>query len=238
MRQVPHYTIIGSGRLATHFATYFLALRLPFDQWSRKDPEHHLASACQTSTHILLLISDDAIENFFHTTLKPVLQDQTVVHCSALIDVSGVNFAHPLMTFGPDPYPLSSYQEIPFIISNEGPCLANLLPGLCNPSVRISPEMRSKYHAYCVMSGNFTSIIWSLIRQRMQQEIGIDPSLMHPYLQQTCTNIIKSDRPLTGPFVRNDQKTIKQHQQCLKNTAWQTLYDTMYEIYLREYHDH
>ena len=65
MGQVPpiSYLMIGNGRLAGHLSHYFSLEKIPHRRWHRRcgSPlEEVLASA----THVLVLISDDAIEPF------------------------------------------------------------------------------------------------------------------------------------------------------------------------------
>lgn len=68
MRQVSKYLIIGSGQMATHFVYYLKLLNLPWQQWSRKNnTAQELVEYSKTCPHVLLLISDQAIDNIFTT---------------------------------------------------------------------------------------------------------------------------------------------------------------------------
>src|SRR3990167_6290835 len=70
MRQVPHYLIIGSGRLATHLQHYFFHLQLGYDTWCRQRSKAALAPKLEKATHVLLAISDDAIETWIQEALS------------------------------------------------------------------------------------------------------------------------------------------------------------------------
>ena len=70
MRQVPKYLLIGNGRVARHFQHYFTLLQIPFAAWHRQEPLAKLHSQLEQATHILLLISDQAIDEFSITHLQ------------------------------------------------------------------------------------------------------------------------------------------------------------------------
>ena len=58
MRQVPHYCLIGDGRVATHFHLYFRSLKLPFNTWSRRHNSiESLPSILSKFTHALVPLS-------------------------------------------------------------------------------------------------------------------------------------------------------------------------------------
>ena len=65
MRQVPNYLIVGNGQMAFHMGHYFRCLSIPYQQWYRSQHDSAtLHRLIQQATHILLLINDDAIEDF------------------------------------------------------------------------------------------------------------------------------------------------------------------------------
>jgi len=153
------YLIIGDGRVARHFGHYLSFLGITFQQWSRSQSNSTaLASVAKKSTHVLLLISDTAIESLI--TDHPSLSDQCCVHFSGALVTDLAYGAHPLMTFGPEFYALEDYQQIPWIIEKEAPPFSELLPGLPNPSFSIEKDKKDYYHALCVMSNNFTTLLW------------------------------------------------------------------------------
>jgi 2-dehydropantoate 2-reductase len=156
--QVPAYLLIGNGRVARHVACYFDHLGLSCTQWHRGMPEETLAAQAAAASHILILIRDDAIADFaqFHLSGVSALK----IHFSGALVAAGIHGAHPLMTFGPDLYAPEKYAAIPFVIEDDAPDFAALLPGLPNAHARIKKNDKAKYHALCAMAGNFSCLLW------------------------------------------------------------------------------
>jgi len=233
MRQVP-YLLIGSGRIAQHFQCYLDLLQLPYHSWSRKqNTPQELQSLAKICSPILLLISDKAIAEFIE--LYPFLREKLLVHCSGCLTVPGVPSAHPLMTFiSGEGLDLARYQKIPFILSEEAPDLATLLPGLPNVAYRIPERLRPLYHALCVLSGNFTVILWQKIFKEFEERLQIPATVAQPYLEQITRNLLADpQKALTGPLVRDDQKTIDANLRALENDPFQSLYHSFVETYRR-----
>lgn len=230
------YTIIGDGRMATHFCHYLDLLFIPYWQWSRRlyignemRSETKLTEMVGQSTHVLLLIRDDAIEAFI--TAHPEIKEKKLVHFSGCLSVDFAYSAHPLMTFGPEKYLLSQYQQIPFIIEKEGPSFAELLPGLSNPNFKIAKAQKAFYHCLCVMANNFTTILWQKCFKEMENKWGIDKQYLFPFLQQTVMNLKIHQQTLTGPLARNDLKTIGMNLAALENDAFYPVYAAFVEAY-------
>src|SRR5580658_6221456 len=113
MRQVPRYLLVGNGRLARHLRFYFSSLHLTVDTWHRPESIAALHEKITHATHILLLISDRAIDEFCREHL---LQSTAIkIHCSGSLNSPYAYGAHPLMTFSHDLYEHDRYQTIPFI---------------------------------------------------------------------------------------------------------------------------
>lgn len=237
MRQVPRYLIIGNGRVARHFAYYFILLHIPFVQWHRSMPIEELQSTLPHVTHVLLLIRDDAIESFAYTHL--IGCTATLVHFSGSLVIDTVYGAHPLMSFGPALYSLEEYQTIPFVIDATAPSFETLLPGLVNQSVRLAAEKKAKYHALCVLSGNFSCLLWQKIFADFEKEFNIPSSVVHPYLKKQMHNIMLDyQKALTGPLVRNDKNTIDRNLVALENDPYQKLYQAFVDCYEELTHEY
>ena len=233
MRQVPQYGIIGNGRLAKHIQHYLKTLNIPYRTWNRKNTNNELKLLGHTCSVVLVLIADDAIAHFFKQ-YQSYFNDTQVVHCSAVAQVPGMLFAHPLMTFTQELYDDEIYRSIPFTICKDGPTLSSILPGFPNPSITISENQRVRYHTYCVMSGNFATILWKTMLKRLQQELKVDPILIEPYFKQINHNILKDKEPLSGPLARNDRQTIAQHLDIIKNSELESLYLSMLKLHFGE----
>lgn len=233
MRQVPAqpgitasqavaYLIIGDGRLARHLQAYFRFEALPYLTWSRTSqaspdsPDSNLRSLAAKATHILLAISDSAIEPFLKE--HRFLQDKVCVHFSGALVTPLAASAHPLMTFSQltssqGAYSHERYLEIPFVLEKGRGSLSNLLPGLKNPSFEIQRDDKVRYHALCVMSGNFTTLLWEKTFREFAK-LGLPKEVLFSYLNQITENLEASPAGtsvLTGPLVRGDQTTIEKH---------------------------
>lgn len=208
------YLIVGSGRTARHFAEYCRLLQLPFLTWSRKfdTSDSDLVQKSKASTHILLLISDSAIADFIKA--HPFLKEKLLIHFSGALEIPDAVGAHPLMTFGPELYTLAEYQKIPFVLTSQH-VFSEVLPGLPNRSFQIAAEEKAYYHALCVMSGNFTTLLWQKMREGLKS-LHLPADIANPYLEQITKNILATPNlALTGPLARRDQITMDKNLQAL-----------------------
>jgi predicted short-subunit dehydrogenase-like oxidoreductase (DUF2520 family) len=230
-----HYLIIGSGRTAKHFAHYFQLLALHFETWNRHEPWALLQTRLERATHVLLLISDSALESFYQQNLKQL--DRVYIHCSGAMEIAGIQSAHPLMTFSETLYDLPTYQSIPFILTSTQK-ISDLLPGLSNPTYQISPEQKAYYHSLCVMSGNFTILLWQKMSQGLQ-ELGFPQSAALPYMKQIFANLENNlAGALTGPLARKDLKTVQNNLNALKDDSFQKIYQAFAEVFFPEAFPH
>lgn len=230
MQQVPYYLLIGSGRIARHFQHYFSLIHLPFEAWCRQYPIEILYQHLENATHILLLISDAAIQDFIDTHLNTV--NATIIHFSGSILSKKAYGAHPLMSFMNNLYDLKTYQSLPFIIDHDAPAFAKLLPGLPNQHVRIHASLKAKYHALCVLSGNFSCMLWQKLLTSFESELNFSKEIAFPYLMQQAQNLTTdSKNALTGPLVRNDAVTIAKNLQALKDDPFLDIYQSFITCY-------
>lgn len=216
------YLIIGNGRLSRHLQHYFSLLNIDFEVWHRSSLDS-LDVAIETADRILLAIRDDALVDFVRC--HPALLRKTTIHFSGAQNIEGVFSAHPLMSFGPDLYSEEAYRKIPVITVIGEPPLQDLLPELPNPTAAIPAEKKSLYHAYCVMSGNFTTLLWSKIFKDFAAHLELSPEILEPFLKQTVANILKNpEGSLTGPIARGDSQTIRRNLDALTGSPYQLLY--------------
>src|SRR5437868_12703944 len=134
MRQVPHYLIIGNGRVATHIQHYFTLLQLSYSCWHRQQSNALFNQELKRATHVLILISDDAIEKFIDEHLQEY--SGIKIHFSGSLITDKAYGLHPLMTFSRRLYDLKKYQLIPFIMDHDALSFEDLLPGLLNQHAR------------------------------------------------------------------------------------------------------
>ncbi|OGT56672.1 MAG: hypothetical protein A3F43_05045 [Gammaproteobacteria bacterium RIFCSPHIGHO2_12_FULL_42_10] len=235
MRQVPHYLLIGSGRVARHFSFYFEKRHLSFSTWHRNQPIQTLHQRVEQATHILLAISDDAIESFIENTLPAT--PATLIHFSGSLVTKKAYGAHPLMTFNQQLYDETYYTNIPFVLDHDAPDFADLLPGLSNPHARLHTTLKIKYHALCVLAANFSCILWKKLFTAFENELQLAPELAHPLLRQQMNNLMHDPRTaLTGPLVRKDLQTISKHLNILTDDPFCTIYQAFLSLGL--HHEH
>jgi predicted short-subunit dehydrogenase-like oxidoreductase (DUF2520 family) len=235
-----NYAIIGGGRLARHFSEYFRLQQIPHTRWVRdrwssfntcelSDAEQRLQETVGMADRVLLLVSDNAIG----VLLKqyPFLYEKQLIHCSGALSFPGVATAHPLMTFPDDLYQLDTYRSVPFMLE-AGHSFDQLFPNLPNPHFVINVEDKTRYHAMCVMAGNFPQILWKGISDRFEKQFELPAEILQPYLKQVVANFIQTpEAALTGPLVRNDQVTIERNLTALRDDPLHDLYQAFQRFY-------
>lgn len=220
MRQVPKYLILGSGRVARHMSYYLSLLEIPFIQW---DGRESIKSLIAKVDRILILVSDAAIEKVIRE--NELKEKSKLIHFSGALVTDLAFGAHPLMTFGDDIYDFKTYKEIPFIIEDGGPDFSDLLPGFLNLSFKISRELKPLYHSLCVLSGNFTVLLWQKFFKDMKEKFGVPEEAIRPFLHQTLVNLEKNpDAALTGPLSRRDLETIDKNIAALASDPYADVY--------------
>jgi len=235
-----HYAILGGGRLARHMGHYLSLLDQPWSGWARdpgsplntydiSDTGKRLEAAIQPASHVLILVSDQAIMPVVKKF--PFLHGKILVHCAGAISLPGIAGAHPLMTFADDLYSLAEYQRIPFMVES-GYKLGELFPGLPNPSYPIGVDQKAFYHALCVMAGNFPQLLWLEVADNMSRTLNLPAEVLHPFLGKILENFRRApNAALTGPLVRGDLQTINRNLGALEGNPLQKLYLGFVELY-------
>lgn len=219
----PYFLIVGNGRLARHLCFYFDHLSLNYTQWYRdKDKtQSNFSDYAKQADRILLAISDKSIEPFILS--HPDIPKHKWLHLSGALSIPGIYSAHPLWSFGEKLNPVSWYRDLFFIIeqSSENNIsdnkLSDLLPGLPNASATLSSKDKPYYHSLCVLSNNFSTILFQKLFSGLEQDLGIPKEAAYVYLQQTIFNLKHTDNPLTGPLARKDNLTIQKNIEALQN---------------------
>ncbi len=221
------YLVIGNGRWALHLKKYLELLNISFAQWNRSLDLAQLTPELDKCTHVLLCISDSALESFSLQHLKN-FKGHTI-HFSGALEIPGLIGIHPLMTFGTELYPLDVYQNIPMVTTSVL-SLDKILPGFSNSLYRIKPEEKAYYHALCVLGGNLTTLliqkmIMGMKELRLPQEIG------QLYLQQMLKNVFANpEKSLTGPLARKDLITVAKNLESLHGDPFADVYQSFLPI--------
>ena len=216
--------IIGDGRMALHFTRYLELCEIPYRQWSRRtnshlDPVEYLKG----TRAVFLLIRDDAIAGFVED--HPGLKEMNPIHFSGSLYMEDIPSIHPLMTFSKEMYSLEKYQSIPFIHESGKVSLSEILPELPNRSQPMDFGKKSLYHSLCVLSGNFTTMLWQKVFSDFQDKLELDSELLIPYMEQTFENL-KTNwvDALTGPLARKDKATIERNMDALEGDLYREVY--------------
>lgn len=236
MRQVPDanttYLVVGNGRLAKHMVQYLASLNISYRQYTRQssDSFSSFATGCN---RVLVLISDSEIVNFV-AQHKPLSNPDTVwIHCSGFLSTELAVGAHPLASFSDQLFKPDFYKSIPFVVEQNGRPFSELLPGFPNPHVVINKEAKTQYHAMCVLSGNFSTILWMQLEKYLSEHLNADKNLMQPFVRSVAQNLEYASDPLTGPLKRNDRETIERHLQVLENTPLREIYSSFVNLYVK-----
>jgi len=224
------YQIVGNGRLAKHIIHYFQLLGIKFGHWHRQSNIEFDKAAVNVSK-ILLLIPDDAIEEFIQLHKSQTSNNVTWIHFSGALSLPMAESAHPLMTFTHQPYDKETYADIPFVTETGRKTFTELFPELPNNSYQVSPNFKTLYHAWCSMAGNFTTILWSEFFKRLENDFNIPREAAYPYLQQITSNITTHADPVTGPLSRGDHYTINKHIASLEDDEFIKIYKAFVGVY-------
>jgi predicted short-subunit dehydrogenase-like oxidoreductase (DUF2520 family) len=230
MRQIPNYGIIGSGRLSCHLSHYFSSSNIHYNSWSRKhNSTTDLPEFVNKSDVIFLLIKDDAIESFIKQ--YPVIKSKILIHCSGSLITDKAIGMHPLMSFGDELYDFLIYQKMAFII-DENADFTQIFPTLENPHYQIKKQHKPYYHALCVMSGNFSSILWSKLFSELEQKLNIPKEAAFSYLESVGNNLMHDYKTaLTGPLIRGDKTTINSNLAALSDDEFLPIYQAVVKLF-------
>lgn len=218
------FLLVGQGKVGTHFQVYLDQAKLPFAVWNRKTHSMgDLANKISSASHILLAITDSALEGFFQEH-RPNGPEKMWIHFSGALEIAGMHSVHPLMTFGPLLHSLDKYKSIPFVTTSSLP-LSKLLPGFENRLYRISLEHKARYHAFCVLAGNFTTILWQKFLFEIEK-MGLPTEVARPFAEQTIRNVLDfPDTALTGPIARNDHRLQRMNLAALRGDRFAEVYE-------------
>ena len=229
----PAIAIIGSGRAAKHFTKYLTLLKIPFTQWERSSSQP-FENAVAGVKSVLVLITDSEIDPFIESH-HYLLKNKNLVHFSGSLKSKFALSAHPLMTFPEGEYfDLQTYSNIPFVLEKGSPEVKELIPGIDNKSYFIDPSDKAFYHALCVLSGNFSMLLWNKLFEEFETRLGIPRQAAFPYLVQVFESTIRdSKKNLTGPLVRDDKATIGANLDALRDDPFFEVYAAFLQAYKR-----
>ena len=229
--------IIGAGNVATHFAKAFKAVDVQVAQvWSYhyQNALHlaheavavaidDLAALDQNADFCLLSIKDDSISEItsqlagFKGIIAHTSGSVSIKVFENLFDNYGV--CYPLQTFSKNKS--LSFSNIPLCLEASNEKTLTYLKDVANKlstDVReVDSEKRKILHLSAVFACNFTNHLYALAGEILTEN-GLEFDILRPLIEETASKV-QNELPLnvqTGPAIRNDNETIKKHEELLK----------------------
>ena len=209
--------IIGNGNVATHLVTAFLKV----DTIKLTQINSRKLNNIPTADVTIIAVSDDAIAE-----LSSKIKNSFVVHTSGSFPLENLKnktnkgVFYMLQTFSKDK-PVN-FNEVPFCLEATNKTDYILLEKLANligkKIYNINSEQRKTLHVAAVFVNNFTNHLYK-IGNDICKENNVPFEILQPLIDETSQKIktLSPDKAQTGPAIRNDKKTIKNHLDLLNN---------------------
>lgn len=251
MNKMPRYLILGRGRAARHLGQTLRLSQAEVHLWETSPrlianslDSTLLQKALLQSTHVLLLVSDSAIEPLALYCKKELESLQKTlpstsrywIHASGALTTPHAWGCHPLMTFSSETiYSAETYSSMSFVLEDQAPAWSMLFPTLKNPHYRIPTEKKALYHALCVLSGNFSMLLWKKLFAELEDQFKIPRSAAIPYLETVFQNLKSHpESALTGPLARKDHSTLRKNLEALQGDPYQGVYQAFVNAFMKE----
>ena len=148
-------------------------------------------------------------------------------------EIENYGVFYPLQTFSKER--LISFSVIAICIEANNEfntnVLSNLASKLSNKICRINSVQRKRLHLAAVFAGNFSNHLYTIAADILAED-KLDFDLMRPLILETAQTVMENlpTDMQTGPAVRRDEKTIKDHLELLKDSPkFLGVYETMSE---------
>lgn len=245
--------LIGSGNVATHLSLALKTAKIEVVQvWSRhfgnakilaeqihSNAIKDLTEVDQTADFCIISVKDDAISSCIKA-LKGF--KGIILHTSGTVNLSvfengfdKYGVLYPLQTFSIKKK--IDFKVIPICIeANNEETLASihrLGEKLSEQVIEVDSEKRKILHVAAVFACNFTNHLYA-VSEELLAEHNLSFDLIRPLIFETA-NKVQHALPKdvqTGPAIRNDEQTLKKHEELLINqpqllTIYQTLSDSI-----------
>lgn len=231
--------ILGLGRVGKQLASVFHRLEIPVLAAYNRSPVSEEIPGLdskniyqdinllpQQADIYIISVSDDAVKGLADTLPKKIKQEKIVAHTSGIHtldifseDIRFPGVFYPLNTFS-DTREVS-WDKTPFYISG-AKGVARKLQLLANEIsdkvFTISDEQKKILHLAAVLVNNFPTHLFHQADQLLKDN-DLEFAHLLPLIQTMVDNL-KHQSPgqiQTGPAVRGDRHTIRQHLELLKN---------------------
>jgi len=242
MRELSSFTVIGLGKVGkifTHLFKESLGLKLEHIIDTEEDG-NFLDINIEKKIPIkidsdLIIIStpDDSITSIINLLNESVniKQKAILLHFSGALYIKQQNIIsiHPMMSITDYKNDLARLKNHYFTLQSDNTKLIKLFTPIIKKITKnfiiINGEDKKYFHLSAVMINNFsTALVKSSVEVIKNLDIKEDIALkiLLPLFEDVFINLINNQdikSSLTGPIIRNDYKTIKKHQELLKNIA-------------------
>lgn len=231
--------LIGSGNVAFHLFQAFSktadinVIQVYSRTFSSDFPQNiHTSDLNQIleADVYIICVSDNAIPT---VSEQLPFQNRLVVHTSGSTDFSVLDVKnkrgvfYPLQTFSKNKE--IDFKNIPICLETENASdyevLEKLARSISNSVTKIDGNQRKALHISAVFVCNFTNHLYQ-IGHEICTENSIPFQILQPLIEETASKIktLKPKEAQTGPAVRKDSKTIKNHIDFLTNENQKELY--------------
>ena len=207
--------IIGNGNVATHLEKAFLSANtIAVTKISSRKLES-IPNAMVT----ILAVSDDAI-----ATISSNIKNSLVVHTSGSFSMEALkNSTHKgvfymLQTFSKEKE--IDFSAVPFCLEAENDedylLLERVARTIGVKIYAVNSKQRKALHVAAVFVNNFTNHLYA-IGNDICEKNQVPFEILHPLIQETSEKIkiLSPKKAQTGPAIRNDERTIKNHLEGL-----------------------
>lgn len=207
--------IVGSGNVAAHlYNAFFKASGFIVTQINSRALEE-----IQKADITIIAVSDDAIAE-----VSSKIENDFVVHTSGSVGINTLKnknrkgVFYMLQTFSKDK--TVDFSKVPFCLEAENKqdyeLLKKLASAIGKKIYSISSEQRKTLHVAAVFVNNFTNHLYK-IGNDICKKNNISFDILKPLIQETALKIeqLPPEKAQTGPAIRKDEKTIKNHLNLL-----------------------
>jgi len=215
--------LVGKGNVATHLYNTFLSVdNIVFTQISSRKLE-----LIPKADITIIAVSDDAIAE-----VSSKIKNTFVVHTSGACSINELKNTtnkgvfYMLQTFSKDKK--VDFNKVPFCLEADNESNYLLLEKLAKligkKIYTVNSEQRKALHIAAVFVNNFTNHMYK-IGNDVCNEHSVPFEILQPLIKETALKIetLAPKKAQTGPAIRNDKQTIKNHLDLL-NLEQQKIY--------------
>ncbi len=244
MVRLPTVVIIGAGNLAYHLALNIhqsqVKLLQVYNRSRRGLSKIKKNTGVETSSSLnklnrgadiyIIAVSDDAIRETASAITHLISKDAIIAHTSGSVSIDVLNNLRAELCYGAF-YPLQSFKKerdidlrkVPIFLSSHQPKtlkqLSVVAREISDKVVIIPDEERSKLHIPAVYVNNFVNHMYTIASDYCTKE-NLQIDHLYPLMKETLERIFDNNKPQdmqTGPAIRGDKATIRNHKKLLKD---------------------